>query len=79
MDKKKDFSPTVYKFKNSIMDTVENSNLFNSYIKLKTFKQIYNKTLWAEGPCYISSKDMLVWSDNPNNRMLKLFASIVPW
>ena len=77
MDKKKDFSPTVYKFKNSIMDTVENSNLFNSYIKLKTFKQIYNKTLWAEGPCYISSKDMLVWSDNPNNRMLKLKDGIV--
>ncbi|SVC97966.1 uncharacterized protein METZ01_LOCUS350820, partial [marine metagenome] len=29
-------------------------------------------TLWGEGPCYIPHKDMLVWSDNPNNRMMKL-------
>lgn len=68
----KDFSPTVYKYKNSIMDVVENSKLFNSYIKTNNFNQIYNDTLWAEGPCYIPHKDMLVWSDNPNNRMMKL-------
>ena len=28
--------------------------------------------LWGEGPCYVPHKDMLVWSDIPNNRMLKL-------
>ena len=73
----KDFSPTVYKYKNSVMDVVENSNLFNSYIKTNNFNQIYNDTLWAEGPCYIPHKDMLVWSDNPNNRMMKLINSKV--
>jgi len=77
MKNKKDFSPTVYKYKNSIMDEVENSFIFNSYIKTKKFKQIYDKTLWSEGPCYIPHLDMLVWSDNPNNRMLKLVAGQV--
>ena len=72
MIKEKDFSPNVYKFKNSTMEHVENNNVFNSYIKTDRFKQIYDKTLWAEGPCYIPHKDMLVWSDNPNNRMMKL-------
>jgi len=72
MIKEKDFSPNVYKFKNSTMEHVENNNVFNNYIKTDRFKQIYDKTLWAEGPCYIPHKDMLVWSDNPNNRMMKL-------
>ena len=70
---KKDFSPTVYKFKDSIMDEVENTNLFKSYLKTKKFDQVFNGTLWAEGPCYVPHKDMIVWSDNPNNRMMKLF------
>ena len=69
---KKDFSPTVYKYKDSVMENVENSDLFNSYLKTKIFTQVYDGTLWAEGPCYIPHKDMLVWSDNPNNRMMKL-------
>ena len=69
---KKDFSPTVYKYKDSVMEHVENSDLFNSYIKTNIFTQVYDGTLWAEGPCYIPHKDMLVWSDNPNNRMMKL-------
>tara|TARA_B110000438_G_scaffold294702_1_gene336521 strand:- start:678 stop:1610 length:933 start_codon:yes stop_codon:yes gene_type:complete len=69
---KKDFSPTVYKYKNSIMKSVENSNLFNSFLKSNKFEIIYSDTLWAEGPCYIPNKDMLIWSDNPNNRILKL-------
>ena len=72
MKHKKDFSSTVYKFKDSIMDHVENSNLFESFLKTKNFKQLYNNTLWAEGPCYIPHRDMLVWSDNPNDRMMKL-------
>ena len=69
---KKDFSPTVYKYKDSVMEDVENTDLFNSYLKTSDFKQAYNGTLWAEGPCYIPHNDMLVWSDNPNNRMMKL-------
>jgi len=72
MNKKKDFSPTVYKFKDAVMEQVENSDLFKSYIKTTEFKQLFNDTLWAEGPCYIPHKDMLVWSDIPNNRMMKL-------
>tara|TARA_Y100001970_G_scaffold69243_1_gene88325 strand:- start:3600 stop:4532 length:933 start_codon:yes stop_codon:yes gene_type:complete len=71
MNNKKDFSPTVYKFKNSKMEDVENTNLFNSYLKKNSFDLIFQGTLWAEGPCYIPKKNMLVWSDNPNNRMLK--------
>ena len=72
MYKKKDFSPTVYKFRDAVMEQVENTDLFKSYIKTTEFKQLFNDTLWAEGPCYIPHKDMLVWSDNPNNRMMKL-------
>jgi glutamate-1-semialdehyde 2,1-aminomutase len=49
-----------------------NTDLFKSYIKTTEFKQLFNDTLWAEGPCYIPHKDMLVWSDIPNNRMMKL-------
>ena len=54
------------------MEQVENTDLFKSYIKTTEFKQLFNDTLWAEGPCYIPHKDMLVWSDIPNNRMMKL-------
>ena len=68
----KDFSPTVYRFKDAIMESVQNTEIFNSYLKTEYFNKIYEGTLWAEGPCYIPHKDMLVWSDNPNNRMMKL-------
>ena len=54
------------------MDDVQNTYLFNSYLKTKNVEKVYTGTLWAEGPCYIPHKDMLVWSDNPNNRMMKL-------
>jgi len=70
---KKDFSPTVKKLRNVPMDEIENTDLFESYLKTKNFTQIFDKMLWGEGPCYIPHKNMLVWSDNPNNRMLKLF------
>ena len=33
---KKDFSPTVYKYKDSVMENVENSTLFESYLKTST-------------------------------------------
>ena len=57
---KKDFSPTVYKYKDSVMENVENSTLFESYLKTKKFTQVYEGTLWAEGPCYIPHRNMLV-------------------
>ena len=69
---KKDFSPNVYKFKDAVMEHVENTDLFKSYLKPNSLKQIYKGTLWGEGPCYIPHKKMLIWSDNPNNRMMKL-------
>ena len=72
MISKKDFSPTVYKFKDAIMESVQNTEIFNSYLKTENFNKIYEGTLWAEGPCYIPHEDMLIWSDNPNNRMMKL-------
>ena len=64
--------PIVYEFMNVEMDKVQNTKLFNSYLKTNRVEKVYTGTLWGEGPCYIPHKDMLVWSDNPNNRMMKL-------
>ena len=72
MHNQKDFMPIVYEFMNVDMDKVQNTNLFNSYLKTNKVEKVYTGTLWGEGPCYIPHKDMLVWSDNPNNRMMKL-------
>ena len=72
MTQKKDFSPTVKKLKDIPMDHIDNTAQFESYLKTKTFTSLYDQMLWGEGPCYIPHKDMLVWSDNPNNRMMKL-------
>ena len=69
---KKDFSPTVKKLKDVPMDRIDNTSKFESYLKTRTFTKLYDEMLWGEGPCYVPHKDMLVWSDNPNNRMLKL-------
>ena len=71
MNQKKDFSPTVKKLKDVPMDHIDNTSQFESYLKTKTFTKLYDEMLWGEGPCYVPHKDMLVWSDNPNNRMLK--------
>ena len=72
MHNQKDFMPIVYEFMNVEMDKVQNTNLFNNYLKTNRVEKVYTGTLWGEGPCYIPHKDMLVWSDNPNNRMMKL-------
>ena len=72
MNQKKDFSPTVKKLKDVPMDHIDNTSQFESYLKTRTFTKLYDEMLWGEGPCYVPHKDMLVWSDNPNNRMLKL-------
>ena len=63
----------AYAYRNSSMDKVENSHLFNSYLKKIDFKKEFTGTVWGEGPCYIAQEDKLVWSDIPNNRMLQLF------
>lgn len=34
-------------------------------------EKLYTGTIWAEGPCYFAEDDYLVWSDIPNNRMLR--------
>ena len=61
-----------YSFKNLHNEEVESSFQFKSYIKSKKIKKIYTGSLWAEGPAYIPHLKTLVWSDIPNNRMLKL-------
>ncbi len=45
---------------------------FNALIKADaTLEKLYTGSIWAEGPCYFSEGDYLVWSDIPNNRMLR--------
>ena len=39
MSEKKDFMPMVYEFKNVQMEEVPNTNLFNSFIKLKNLNK----------------------------------------
>ena len=34
-------------------------------------ERLYTGTLWAEGPVYFADGDYLIWSDIPNNRMLR--------
>jgi len=42
----------------------------NLFIQKKEIKQLYEGCLWAEGPVYLKSKEIIVWSDIPFNRML---------
>jgi gluconolactonase len=34
-------------------------------------ERLYTGTLWAEGPCYFGDGNYLVWSDIPNDRMMR--------
>jgi gluconolactonase len=34
-------------------------------------ERLYTGTLWAEGPCYFADGGFLVWSDIPNDRMMR--------
>ncbi len=61
-----------YNFRNLTNKDIDNTKEFNQYIKSTKIKQIYTGTLWAEGPAYIPHLKTLVWSDIPNNRMMKL-------
>lgn len=62
-----------YNFKNIENEEVENTNIFNNFVQNSKVDKIFTGTLWGEGPAYIPHLKTLVWSDIPNNRMLKLF------
>src|SRR5688572_22395461 len=34
-------------------------------------EKLHTGTIWAEGPCYLAEGDYLIWSDIPNNRILR--------
>jgi gluconolactonase len=34
-------------------------------------EKLHSGTRWAEGPCYFADTGVLIWSDIPNNRMLR--------
>lgn len=61
-----------YAYKNKFNEHVENTDQFNNYVKSAEVKKVFSGMLWGEGPAYIPHLDTLVWSDIPNNRMLKL-------
>ena len=48
MKEKKGFSPTVKKLKNVQMNYVENTIQFESYLKTKKFKRLFDKMLWGK-------------------------------
>ena len=61
-----------FNYKNSQNENIDNSDKFNDFLNNNEVKQIFTGCLWAEGPAYIPHLDTLVWSDIPNNRMLKI-------
>ena len=68
----KDIKNPSYLFKNLNNEDVENSSIFESYLNNNKVNKIFTGTLWSEGPAYIPHLDTLVFSDIPNNRMMKL-------
>jgi gluconolactonase len=45
---------------------------FNRYLLANCkVERLYTGTLWAEGPCYFGDGNYLVWSDIPNDRMMR--------
>ena len=61
-----------FKYKNLKNEKVQNTSIFNQYIKSEKINKIFTGTLWAEGPTFIPHLNTLVWSDIPNNRIMKL-------
>lgn len=61
-----------YKYRHLENENINNTEEFNKFIKKNKLKKIFTGTLWGEGPAYIPNINTLVWSDIPNNRMLKL-------
>tara|TARA_Y100000590_G_C15664214_1_gene993855 strand:- start:15 stop:965 length:951 start_codon:yes stop_codon:yes gene_type:complete len=66
-----------YAYKNTQNEHIENTDQFNQFLKDTNFKKVFTGMLWGEGPAYIPHLDTLVWSDIPNNRMLKYFNGVV--
>ncbi len=66
-----------YFYKDIQNDYFENTSEFNKYLKDQNFKKVFTGMLWGEGPAYIPHLDTLVFSDIPNNRMLKLCNHII--
>jgi gluconolactonase len=45
---------------------------FNRYLLANCkVERLHTGTLWAEGPCYFGDGNYLVWSDIPNDRMMR--------
>ena len=61
-----------FNYKNSQNEDVENTDKFNDFLNNNEVKLIFTGSLWAEGPAYIPHLDTLIWSDIPNNKMLKI-------
>ena len=77
--KTENLTPTIqdprnpsYKYRHLENENVNNTTEFNKFTKKNKLKKIFTGTLWGEGPAYIPNINTLVWSDIPNNRMLKL-------
>ena len=66
-----------YAYKDKFNEPVNNTDQFSQYLKDSNFKQVFTGMLWGEGPAYIPHLDTLIWSDIPNNRILKLFKNKV--
>ncbi len=66
-----------YAYKDKFNEPVNNTDQFTQYLKDNNFKQVFTGMLWGEGPAYIPHLDTLIWSDIPNNRILKLFKNKV--
>ena len=66
-----------YAYKDKFNERVNNTDQFTQYLKDNNFKQVFTGMLWGEGPAYIPHLDTLIWSDIPNNRILKLFKNKV--
>jgi gluconolactonase len=64
-----DAPPTTY-FTDPDIVTVD--PLFNGYIQRNSaIKRLWTGALWAEGPAWCGQGRYLVWSDIPNNRLLR--------
>tara|TARA_B100001248_G_C27300646_1_gene416975 strand:- start:18 stop:971 length:954 start_codon:yes stop_codon:yes gene_type:complete len=66
-----------FAYKDKFNEPVNNTDQFSQYLKDSNFKQVFTGMLWGEGPAYIPHLDTLIWSDIPNNRILKLFKNKV--
>ena len=45
---------------------------FRSYLLANcVVGRLYTGTLWAEGPCWFADGEFLIWSDIPNDRMMR--------